>query len=127
MTDRAFEGRWVANPSRSRLHPDFKYRDVVLEIRLSADGVTMVNELVDERGNQQRAAETFRTDGTETQGTITPGVTHIARWIGPDVLALIARKDGRTIALATYELSADGKTLTARSSGLLEQVTVFER
>ena len=64
---------------------------------------------------------------TESPGTLTRGVTHIARWLGPDVLVSLARKDGQTIALVTYELSADRKTLTSRRSGLLEQVIVFDR
>jgi hypothetical protein len=127
VEDHPFAGSWIANFSKSRLHPNFKYRSVTLEIAVSGDSVTMASRLVDEAGAEQRAAETFRTDGTETPGTLTPGVTHVARWLGPDVLASIARKDGQTIALVTYEVSADRKTLTSRSSGLLEQLVVFDR
>lgn len=127
MKDHPFVGSWVANFSKSKLAPIFQYRSVTLEISVAGDNVTMASRLVDEAGKEQRAAETFRTDGTETSGTLSPGVTHIARWLGPDVLASIARKDGQTIALVTYEVSADRKTLTSRSSGLFEQVTVFDR
>jgi hypothetical protein len=31
------------------------------------------------------------------------------------------------LALVTYDVSADGRTLTSRSSGMIEQVIVFER
>jgi hypothetical protein len=51
----------------------------------------------------------------------------MARWVGSHVLASIAEKNGQIVALVTYEVSADGKTLTSRSSGLLEQVIVFDR
>jgi hypothetical protein len=104
-----------------------QYRSVTFEITVSGDNITMASRLVDEMGKEQRAAETFRTDGTETRGTLSPGVTHVARWLGSDVLASIAKKDGHTIGLVTYEVSADRKTLTSRSSGLLEQVIVFDR
>jgi hypothetical protein len=127
MKDHPFVGSWVANFSKSKLHPSFQYRSVTLEIAVSGENVTMTGTLVDEAGREQRAAETLRTDGTESPGILTPGVTHIARWLGPDVLASIARKDGHTIGLVTYEVSADRRTLTSRSSGLLEQVIVFDR
>jgi hypothetical protein len=51
----------------------------------------------------------------------------VARWVGSHVLAAIAKKDGQVIALATYEVSADGKMSTSRNSGMLEQVIVFDR
>lgn len=123
----SFSGTWVANLSTSKLHPSFQYRSVTLDVTISGTMATMASRLVDEAGKEVRAAETFPTDGTESPGTLTPGVTLIARWLGPDVLASIARKDGRTVALVTYEVSADRKTLTSRSSGSLEQVLVFER
>jgi hypothetical protein len=44
------------------------------------------------------------------------------------VLALMtAVKDGKVIAVVTYEVSADGNTLTSRSSGMVEQTIVFDR
>jgi hypothetical protein len=52
---------------------------------------------------------------------------HVANWVGPHVLAFIARKGDRNIALVTYEVSPDGPTLTARTSGVIEQVVVFRR
>jgi hypothetical protein len=79
------------------------------------------------RGHEQRAAETFRSDGTETPGTLTPGVTHVARFVGSHVLTTIANKNGEMFAMITYEVSADGKTLTSSGSGMLEQVIVFGR
>jgi hypothetical protein len=39
----------------------------------------------------------------------------------------LATKGGKVIALVTYEVSADHTTLTSRSSGVIEQVLVFER
>ena len=56
-----------------------------------------------------------------------PGVVHVANWLGSHVLALITKQGNRNLALITYEVSADGQTLTTRTSGLVEQVVVFKR
>ena len=69
----------------------------------------------------------MRADGTETAATFIAGVTHVANWVGPQVLALIARKGNQNIALITYEVSSDGQTLTARTSGIVEQMLIFRR
>ncbi len=123
----ALEGSRAANFEKSRLHPSFQFQRATLHIRLGPGTATLSSELVSQSGQTVRGAETFRTDGTETAGTLSPGVTLFASWVGPDVLATVARKGGQTIGLITYEISADGRTLTSRSSGLLEQVVVFDR
>ena len=78
-------------------------------------------------GQTMSETETLRADGTETAATLTPGVSHFANWVGPQVLALITRKGNQNIALITYEVSADGQSLTARTSGVVEQMLVFRR
>jgi hypothetical protein len=122
-----FVGEWVANISKSRQSPDYRFQAATLRISVDGETVTMASRLIDPSGEEKQAAETFRTDGTETPGTLTPGVFLAARWVGSHVLATIATKDNRTIALATYEVSADGKTMTLRSSGTVEHVIVFDR
>jgi ketosteroid isomerase-like protein len=120
-------GNWTANMAKSKLDPPGQFRSATLQIAVAGDAMTMASELVDGSGQTRRVAETFRTDGTETPGTLNPGVTLMARWLGPTVLASIAKKDGQVIALVTYQLSTDGKTLTSRSSGTAEQTIVFDR
>ncbi len=126
-TENPFVGSWTANLSKSKLHPSFQYRSVTLEIAVAGDTVTMASELVDGSGLKQRVAETFRTDGMATPGALSPGVVHVARWVGSHVLAAIAKREGQVYFLVTYQVSADGKMLTSRSSGALEQVVVFDR
>jgi hypothetical protein len=52
---------------------------------------------------------------------------HVANWVRPPVLALITKKGNQNLALITYEVSTDGRTLTSRTSGLVEQVVIFKR
>jgi len=127
LAENPFVGSWTANMSKSKLDPPGQFRRATLEIAIAGDTMTMASELVDGFGQTRRVAETFRTDGTETPGTLNPGVTLMARWLGPTVLASIAKKDGQVIALVTYQVSTDGNTLTSRSSGAAEQMIVFER
>ena len=54
-------------------------------------------------------------------------MVHVANWVGSNVLALITKKGNENIALITYQVSTDGQTLTARTSGLIEQVVIFKR
>ena len=98
-----------------------------LTIAVNGNIIKLASSLTLAGGKTLSESETLRADGTETPGTLTPGVTHVANWVGPQVLALIARKGNQNIALITYEVSANGQTLTARTSGVVEQVMVFRR
>lgn len=126
VKENPFVGSWVADISKSRLSPAVPLQSATLQIAVAGDTVSMASTTVI-GGQEQNAAETFRSDGTETPGTINPGIMLAAKWVGSHVLASIATKNGQVFALVTYEVSADGKTLTSRSSGMIEQVIVFER
>ena len=126
-TPSPFVGDWVADLSQSRLDAKMPLKGVDLKIGVNGNIVTIASSLILPSGQTHSETETLRADGTETAGTLTPGVTHVANWVGPRVLALIARKGNQNIALITYDVSADGRTLTARTSGLVEQMVVFRR
>jgi hypothetical protein len=120
-------GAWKASIAKSKPSEGHAFKAADLRIERSGDSMTMSSRLVFASGDEQRATETFRTDGAETPGTLTPGVTLVARWLDPHVLASLAKKDGRVVAVVIYEVSADGSTLTLRTSGAVEQTLVFER
>ena len=126
-TTNPFVGHWVADVSQSRLDSKMPLKAADLEIAVNGNIVKLASSLTLLSGQTLSETETLRADGTETAATLTPGVTHVANWVGPQVLALIARKGDQNIALITYEVSADGQTLTARTSGLVEQMMVFRR
>jgi hypothetical protein len=122
-----FAGEWIANISESRLSPNLPLQSVALRIAIEGDRVTMSSRFVDPSWKEHQAAETFRTDGTETPGTLNPGVGLVARWLGTHVLATIAKKGDELVGIVTYEVSSDGKTLTLRSSGSVEHVILFDK
>ena len=57
----------------------------------------------------------------------------VAKWESSRVLKVLARKDGSVISESTYEVSSDGKTLTATIKGIdgkgrsFEHIVVFDR
>ena len=102
-------------------------KGVDLKIGVNGNTVTIASSFILPSGQTQSETETFRADGTETAATQFPGIIHVANWVGPHVLALIARKGNQNIALITYDVSANGQRLTARTSGPVEQMIVFRR
>ena len=122
-----FVGSWSADLSQSRLDPKLPLKRADITISVTGNVITLASSLVMPSGETIQERETLRADGTETAGTLTMGVVHVANWVGSHVLALISKKGNQNIALITYEVSADGQTLTARTSGLVEQVVIFKR
>src|SRR5216683_2559512 len=72
---------------------------------------------------------TFQTDGKEhPHDELMPGLLVVDRWRGPHVLETVLTRRNGQIDRVTYEVSADDKTLTTRTSGDLgDQVIVFDR
>ena len=122
-----FAGSWTADLSQSRLDAKMAIKGVELTIGVRGNVVTLSSSFTLPNGQTQSEKETLRADGTETAATSIAGVTHVANWVGPQVLALVARKGNQNIALITCEVSSDGQTLAARTSGLVEQMVIFRR
>ena len=105
-----------------------------IEFAVKGDTVTLTHGGVNAAGQAETGTLTFEADGKERPvSEQAPGVVGMARWVGSHVLETGAKKDGQTIGRGKYEVSADGKTLTATVSGLdasggaFEQVIVFDR
>jgi hypothetical protein len=122
-----FVGSWSADLSQSRLDPKMPFKGADITISVTGNVITLASSVVLPSGKTIQERETFRADGTETAGTTYNGVVHVANWVGSHVLALITKRGSENIALITYQVSTDGETLTARTSGLVEQVVIFKR
>ena len=124
-----FVGSWSADLSQSRLDPKIPIRGAEVTISVAGNVVTLSNSVVMPSGATIQERETLRADGTETAATNpgTIGMVHVANWLGPHVLAFITKKGDQNIVLITYEVSPNGRTLTVRTSGAVDQVVVFKR
>lgn len=121
-----FAGSWSADLSQSRLDPKMRFKGADITISVTGNVITLASSVVMPSGETIQERETLQADGTETPATMT-GVVHVANWVGSHVLALITKKGNQNLALITYEVSTGGQTLTARTSGLVEQVVIFKR
>jgi len=84
-------------------------------------------------GAEEKGTFDIHPDGKEHPIPGAPGLVEVSRWISPRVLDTVATKDGKVAGHSSYEVSDDGKTLTAKISGSdssgaeFEQIIVCDR
>jgi hypothetical protein len=128
-----FVGSWTANLSRSKLDPNHQFERATLEFALAGDTVTITHGGINASGQQESGVIELQADGKEHPFPGAPGIVHVTRWIGKHVLETVGKKGDQVTGRGVYEVSADGKTLTATVSGTdasgteFEQVIVFDR
>ncbi len=129
-----FVGLWIANLEASRRHANHQFQSATLTFDVAGSDVTLTHAGVNMSGKAESGTTVLRADGVERpESPQVPGVVAVTKWIGPNVLATEASKDGRVIGKATYGLSDDGRTLTAMVEGVdaagkaFDQVIVFDR
>lgn len=128
-----FSGTWVANIEKSKRDPNHQFQSATMEFSVAGDTVTLKHGGVNAGGQQESGTVVLQADGQERPISEAPGVTVVTRWIGPRVLHTIGKSAGAQVGEQTYEVSTDGKTLTAKVSGVdasgarFDQVIVFDR
>jgi hypothetical protein len=128
-----FVGNWAANLSKSKQHPNHQFKSATLQFVVNGDTVMLTQGGVNASGQEESGTITLQADGKERPIPQAPGVVSVVRWIGSNVLETVGKKDGQVVGRGTYEVSADGKTLTATVSGTdgsgaaFNQVIVFDR
>lgn len=119
-----FVGTWTANLSKSRRHPANQFQSATLQFEVVGDTVTIADVVVDASGHEDHGRNTVRADGIERPSEHGNGYSLMVRWRGSHVLETVAKKDGQVVGRGTYEVSADGKTLTISAD---EQMIVLDR
>ena len=125
-----FAGTWTADLTRSKQHPGYEFKSVVIEIAVVGNTVTITDKHVYANGKETSGVHTFEADGHQRPfeaPAVGPGLTLVAAWSTPRILDTVVRKDGTELTRVVYEVSADRKTLTATRTGMLPQVVVFTR
>ena len=129
-----FSGTWIANIEKSRRHANHQFQSATLTFELVGDDVSLTHAGVNMSGKHESGTTVLHPDGQERPvSPQAPGVVAAARWIGTHVLVSEAKKDGRVVGKGAYEVSEDGRTLTATVEGTdaagkaFEQVIVFDR
>jgi hypothetical protein len=129
-----FNGTWRANLAKSQRHPNHMFHSATLRFDVSGDTVTLTHAGVNGDGKQESGTTTLQADGREhAVSPQAPGVVVVTQWVGAHALETSAMKDGRVVGQGRYEVSGDGRTLTAKVLGVdgsgapFEQLIVFDR
>jgi hypothetical protein len=126
-------GTWKANLAKSQRDPNHLFQSMTMEFKVSEDAVSFTYTGVNMAGEDESGTRQMHPDGKEYTATEAPGVVVITKWLSSRILETVAKKDGKVVGQGTYEVSSDGKTLTARikgfdaSGGSFEQVIVLDR
>jgi hypothetical protein len=128
-----FSGTWVANIEKSKRHPNHQFQSATMQFVVVGNTVTLTHGGVNAGGQQESGTVVLHADGKEHPVPEHPGVTVVTRWVGQRVLQTIGKSAGAQVGEQSYEVSTDGKTLTAKVSGIdasgarFDQVIVFDR
>ena len=129
-----FTGTWVANLTKSHRHKNHQFQSATLHFEVSGNAVSLTQAGVNMSGKNESSTLRLDADGEEHDiSSLAPGIVVISKWIGDHVLETIAKRGSEVIGRGTYEVSPDGRTLTATVAGVdakgsaFEQVIVFDR
>jgi hypothetical protein len=126
-------GTWLANIEKSKRDPNHQFQSATMQFVVAGDTVTLTYGGVNAGGQQESSTIVLQADGKEHPVPGQSGVTVVTRWIGPRLLQTVGKSAGAPVGEQSYEVSTDGKTLTAKVSGIdasgrrFEQVIVFDR
>ncbi len=125
-------GTWIANLEQSHRDPNHQFHRATIRFEVAGDTVSLAYGGVNASGRREDGGQTLNADGQEHPLAEAPGMVAIST-LEPRVLHTLGMKDGTVMGRAAYEVSEDGRMMTATVSGLdgkgqsFEQVIVFDR
>jgi hypothetical protein len=125
-------GTWTANLEKSQRDPNHQFTELTMRFEVTPDAVTLTYFGMNRAGHQESSTVVLYPDGKEYPTRQAPGVMTIATRTERR-LETITKKDGAVLGRGAYEVSADGKTLTATVTGVdasgksFQQMIVFDR
>ena len=123
-----FTGSWIANIAKSRRHENHQWQSATLTFAVSGDDVSLTQSGVNMSGKSESSTLTLHADGEEHPvSPQAPGIVVVTRWLSTYQLETVGKRGAETIGRGTYEVSADGRILTARVAGIDAQGAAFEQ
>lgn len=126
-------GTWNANIAKSKRHPNHLFKSATLRFEITDEAVSLTYTGVNMSGAEETGTFKIHPDGKEHPIPGAPGLIETSRWASPRTLETVAKQDGKVVGHSSYEVSEDGKTLTAKISGRdaggaeFEQIIVCDR
>lgn len=123
-----FTGNWIANLARSRRHQNHQFQSATLRFEVSGNAISLTQAGVNMSGKQESSTLTLQADGEARPASPqAPGIDVVTRWMGTHGLETIGQRGEVILGRGTYEVSADGRTLTAKVFGTDAQGAAFEQ
>lgn len=125
-----FNGEWTADVDASRFNGAVAVKSATLRLLVAEDTVVITNHTIDASNRDVgTGASTFHTDGRpHTHDELMPALTVVAKWSNDRLLDTVLTRPNGVADHVTYELSADGQTLTTRTAGPFgTQQIIFRR
>ena len=123
-------GTWTLNPGRSTYSPGPPpFKRATRTVAVAGDEITIVDEMVRNRGGITHLEWTGRFDGHDypVQG-VELVLTNAYRRVDDRSYELIQKIDGEVAAISRLVLSADGRTITTvNSSKTASATTIYEK
>jgi hypothetical protein len=125
-------GIWTASLAKSRRDPNHQFHRATMRVEVEGDRVSLTYGGVNAAGKTEEGTQLICADGEAHPEAAAPGVVCTST-IDAHTLQVVATKDGAMVGRGSYEVSEDGRTLTATMSGFdasgrpFDQVIVFDR
>jgi len=123
-----FTGTWIANLAKSRRHENHQFQSLTMQFDVSGNAISLTHSGVNMSGKNESGTLMLQADGEERPASPqAPGVMVVTRWIGTHGPETIGKRGADILGRGTYEVSADGRTLTANVAGIDGQGAAFEQ
>jgi len=128
----ALDGTWIANIEQSHRHENHRFANATMHFAIVDDEVRIRYEGVNASGKPESSEQVLQADGLPHDHPLVPGIV-VTNTLGPYGFESRATKDGIVMGKGSYDVSADGNTMTATIAGIdasgkpFEQVIVFDR
>ena len=125
-------GTWIADVDRSRRDANHQFQQATIRFEVTGTSVSLAYGGINAGGRQEHGRQTLHADGREHPLAEAPEVLAVAT-LEPRALRTAAFKGRNTIGRASYEVSEDGRTMTAVVSGIdaagktFDQIIAFNR
>jgi hypothetical protein len=125
-------GTWLANIEKSTRHPNHLFASLTMSFSVSNEDVRFTYAGINASGKQEKSEQVLLADGQPHPHPLAPEIM-VTNSLASRSLQTSAAKDGVVLGNGAYDVSEDGKTMTATVNGIdgagkpFEQVIVFDR
>ena len=125
-------GTWQANIVKSTRHHNHQFASASMSFTVNNEDVRFSYEGINASGKPEKSEQALFADGLPHPHPLVPEI-QVTSSLGPRGVVSSAVKDGAPLGRGSYDVSEDGKTMTATVAGVdgsgkpFEQVIVFDR